>query len=150
MEEGEISPGFALSTVCLVRGGVLPRPVDSWVVVVSVPRGDILEVSEEDLSTLTGLLENSRLNAEPTLEERIVAFEVSPRSLVLGKDSFFIGRTVNGELFNVIAITADNLLLGGYSLLGRLILIGEESLRLPFLTGILRGFRCAIHTSSLA
>ena len=138
MEEGEISPGFALSTVCLVRGGVLPRPVDSWVVVVSVPRGDILEVSEDDLSTLTGLLENSRLNAEPTLEERIVAFEVSPRSLVLGKDSFFIGRTVNGELFNVIAITADNLLLGGYSLLGRLILIGEESLRLPFLTGILR------------
>ena len=137
MEEGEISPGFALSTVCLVRGGVLPRPVDSWVVVVSIPRGDILEVSEEDLSTLTGLLENSRLNAEPTLEDLIVAFEVSPRSLVLGKDSFFIGRTVNGELFNVIAITADNLLLGGYSLLGRLILIGEESLRLPFLTGIL-------------
>ena len=137
MEGGEISPGFALSTVCLVRGGVLPRPVDSWVVVVSVPRGDILKVSEEDLSTLTGLLENSRLNAEPTLEDLIVAFEVSPRSLVLGKDSFFIGRTVNGELFNVIAITADNLLLGGYSLLGRLILIGEESLRLPFLTGIL-------------
>ena len=150
MEEGEISPGFALSTVCLVRGGVLPRPVDSWFVVVSVPRGDILEVSEDDRSTLTGLLENSRLNAEPTLEDLIVAFEVSPRSLVLGKDSFFIGRTVNGELFNVIAITADNLLLGGYSLLGRLILIGEESLRLPFLTGILRGFRCAIHTSSLA
>ena len=138
MEGGEISPGFALSTVCLVRGGVLPRPVDSWVVVVSVPRGDILEVSEDDRSTLTGLLENSRLNAEPTLEDLIVAFEVSPRSLVLGKDSFFIGRTVNGELFNVIAITADNLLLGGYSLLGRLILIGEESLRLPFLTGILR------------
>ena len=137
MEEGEISPGFALSTVCLVRGGVLPRPVDSWVVVVSVPRGDILEVSEDDRYTLTGLLENSRLNAEPTLEDLIVAFEVSPRSLVLGKDSFFIGRTVNGELFNVIAITADNLLLGGYSLLGRLILIGEESLRLPFLTGIL-------------
>ena len=137
MEGGEISPGFALSTVCLVRGGVLPRPVDSWVVVVSVPRGDILEVSEDDRSTLTGLLENSRLNAEPTLEDLIVAFEVSPRSLVLGKDSFFIGRTVNGELFNVIAITADNLLLGGYSLLGRLILIGEESLRLPFLTGIL-------------
>ena len=137
MEGGEISPGFALSTVCLVRGGVLPRPVDSWVVVVSVPRGDILEASEDDRSTLTGLLENSRLNAEPTLEDLIVAFEVSPRSLVLGKDSFFIGRTVNGELFNVIAITADNLLLGGYSLLGRLILIGEESLRLPFLTGIL-------------
>ena len=137
MEGGEISPGFALSTVCLVRGGVLPRPVDSWFVVVSVPRGDILEVSEDDRSTLTGLLENSRLNAEPTLEDLIVAFEVSPRSLVLGKDSFFIGRTVNGELFNVIAITADNLLLGGYSLLGRLILIGEESLRLPFLTGIL-------------
>ena len=137
MEEGEISPGFALSTVCLVRGGVLPRPVDSWVVVVSIPRGDILEVSEEDLSTLTGLLENSRLNAEPTLEDLIVAFEVSPRSLVLGKDSFFIGRTVNGDWFCVIAITADNLLLGGYSLLGRLILIGEESLRLPFLTGIL-------------
>ena len=113
MEGGEISPGFALSTVCLVRGGVLPRPVDSWVVVVSVPRGDILEVSEDDRSTLTGLLENSRLNAEPTLEDLIVAFEVSPRSLVLGKDSFFIGRTVNGELFNVIAITADNLLLGG-------------------------------------
>jgi hypothetical protein len=138
VEEGEISPGFALSTVCLVRGGVLPRPVDSWVVEVSVPKSDILEVSEEDLSTLTGLLENSRLNAEPTLEERIVVFEVSPSSLVLGKDSFFIGRTVNGELFNVIAITADNLLLGGYSLLGRLILIGVESLRLPFLTGILR------------
>ena len=116
MEEGEISPGFALSTVCLVRGGVLPRPVDSWVVVVSVPRGDILEVSEEDLSTLTGLLENSRLNAEPTLEDLIVAFEVSPRSLVLGKDSFFIGRTVNGDWFCVIAITADNLLLGGQSL----------------------------------
>ena len=138
MEGGEISPGFALSTVCLVRGGVLPRPVDSWVVVVSVPRGDILEVSEDDLSTLTGLLENSRLNAEPTLEDLIVAFEVSPRSLVLGKDSFFIGRTVNGDWFCVIAITADNLLLGGYSLLGRLILIGEESSHLPFLTGILR------------
>ena len=141
MEGGEISPGFALSTVCLVRGGVLPRPVDSWVVVVSVPRSDILEVSEDDRSTLTGLLENSRLNAEPTLEDLIVAFEVSPRSLVLGKDSFFIGRTVNGELFNVIAITADNLLLGGYSLLGRLILIGVESLRLPFLTGILGTLR---------
>ena len=112
MTEGEMSPGIALSTAVLVRGGVLPRPVDSWVVVVSVPRGDILEVSEDDRSTLTGLLENSRLNAEPTLEERIVAFEVSPRSLVLGKDSFFIGRTVNGELFDVIAITADNLLLG--------------------------------------
>jgi hypothetical protein len=116
VEEGEISPGFALSTVCLVRGGVLPRPVDSWVVEVSVPKSDILEVSEEDLSTLTGLLENSRLNAEPTLEERIVVFEVSPSSLVLGKDSFFIGRTVNGDWFCVIAITADNLLLGGYSL----------------------------------
>ena len=77
------------------------------------------------------------MKAEPTLEERLVGFEVSPRSLVLGTDSFFVGRTVNGELFNVIAITADNLLLGGYSLLGRLILIGEESLRLPFLTGIL-------------
>jgi hypothetical protein len=150
VEEGEISPGFALSTVCLVRGGVLPRPVDSWVVEVSVPKSDILEVSEEDLSTLTGLLENSRLNAEPTLEERIVAFEVSPRSLVLGKDSFFIGRTVNGELFNVIAITADNLLLGGYSLLGRLMLIGVESLRLPFLTGILRVVLGVKHTSSLA
>ena len=62
---------------------------------------------------MIGLLENNRLNAEPTLEERIVVFEVSPSSLVLGKDSFFIGRTVNGELFNVIAITADNLLLGG-------------------------------------
>ena len=138
MEEGEISPGFALSTVSLVRGGVLPRPVDSWVVKVSVPKGDILEVSEEDLSALIGLLENNRLNAEPTLEERIVVFEVSPSSLVLGKDSFFIGRTVNGELIDVIAITADNLLLGGYSLLGRLILIGEESSHLPFLTGILR------------
>ncbi len=113
MEEGEISPGFALSTVCLVRGWVLPRPVDSWVVIVSDPKIDILEVSEEDLSTLTGLLENSRLNAEPTLEDLIVAFEVSPRSLVLGKDSFFIGRTVNGDWFCVIAITADNLLLGG-------------------------------------
>ena len=113
MEGGEISPGFALSTVCLVRGGVLPRPVDSWAVVVSVPRGDILEVSEDDRSTLTGLLENSRLNAEPTLEDLIVAFEVSSVSLVLGKDSFFIGRTVNGELFNVIAITADNLSLVG-------------------------------------
>ena len=137
MEEGEISPGFALSTVCLVRGGVLPRPVDSWVVEVSVPKSDILEVSEDDRSTLTGLLENSRLNAEPTLEERIVVFEVSPSSLVLGKDSFFIGRTVNGELFNVIAITADNLLLGGYSLLGRLILIAGEPLRLPILAGVL-------------
>ena len=113
MEGGEISPGFALSTVCLVRGGVLPRPVGSWVVVVSVPSGDILEVSEDDRSTLTGLLENSRLNAEPTLEDLIVAFEVSSVSLVLGKDSFFIGRTVNGELFNVIAITADNLSLVG-------------------------------------
>ena len=150
MEEGEISPGFALSTVCLVRGGVLPRPVDSWVVEVSVPKSDILEVSEEDLSTLTGLLENSRLNAEPTLEERIVVFEVSPSSLVLGKDSFFIGRTVNGELFDVIAITADNLLLGGYSLLGGLILIGVESLRLPFLTGLLRIVLGVKHTSSLA
>ena len=113
MEEGEISQGFALSTVCLVRGGVLPRPVDSWVVIVSVPKGDILEVFEELRSTSTGLLENSRLKAEPTLEERLVGFEVSPSSLVLGKDSFFIGRTVNGELFDVIAITADNLLLGG-------------------------------------
>ena len=137
MEESERSPGLALSTAVLVLGGVLPRTVGSWVVIVSDPSSDNLEVSEEDLSTLTGLLENSRLNAEPTLEERIVVFEVSPRSLVLGKDSFFIWRTVNGDWFCVIAITADNLLLGGYSLLGRLILIGEESLRLPFLTGIL-------------
>ena len=138
MEVIERSPGIALSTAVLVLGGVLPRTVDSWVVVVSDPRIDILEVSEEDRSTSTGLLENSLLKAEPTLDERLVGFEVSPRSLVLGKDSFFIGRTVNGELFDVIAITADNLLLGGYSLLGRLILIGEESLRLPFLPGILR------------
>ena len=113
MEEGERSPGIAFSTACLVWGGVLPRAVDSWVVNVSDPRIDILEVSEEDPSTLIGLLENNRLNAEPTLEKRIVVFEVSPSSLVLGKDSFFIWRTVSGELFDVIAITADNLLLGG-------------------------------------
>ena len=81
MEEGEISPGFALSTVCLVRGGVLPRPVDSWVVTVSDPKIDILEVFEELRSTSTGLLENSLLKAEPTLDERLVGFEVSPRSL---------------------------------------------------------------------
>ena len=108
-------PGLAVSTAVLVLGGVLPRTADSWVVVVSDPKIDISEVSEEDLSTLTGLLENSRLNAEPTLEERMVGFEVSPRSLVLGKDSFFMGGKgrFNGELLEVIAITADNLLLVG-------------------------------------
>ena len=117
MEECEMSPWIALPTAVLVLGGVLPRTVDSWVVVVSDPKIDILEVPEEERSTSTGLLENSLLKAEPTLEERLVGFEVSPRSLVLGKDSFFIGRTVNGELFSVIAITADNLLLvGGYGL----------------------------------
>ena len=69
---------------------------------------------------------------------------------MLGKDSFFIGRTVNGELFDVIAITADNLLIAGYSLQWGLILIGEESLRLPFLTGILRVVLGVKHTSCLA
>ena len=113
MEEGDMSPGIALSTAVLVLAGALPRTVDSWVVAASDPRIDILKVPEEDRSTSTGLLENSLLKAEPTLEERLVGFEVSPRSLVLGKDSFFIGRTVNGDWFCVIAIAADNLLLGG-------------------------------------
>ena len=113
MEVVTRSPGLAVSTAVLILGGVLPRTVDSWAVVVSGPKIDILEVSEEDRSTSTGLLENSLLKAEPTLEERLVGFEVSPRSLVLGKDSFFSLRTVNGELFRVIAITADNLLLVG-------------------------------------
>ena len=80
MEEIEGSPGLALSTAVLVLGGN-PRTVDSWAVVVSDPEIDILEVSEEDRSTSTGLLENSLLKAEPTLEERLVGFEVSPRSL---------------------------------------------------------------------
>ena len=116
MGESERSPGLALSTAVLVLGEVLPRTVDYWVVVVSDPKIDILEVPEEDRSTSTGLLENSLLKAEPTLEERLVGVEVAPRSFVLGKDSFFIGRTVNGEFFDVIAITADNLLLVGDSL----------------------------------
>ena len=81
MEVGEISPGIALSTAVLILGGVLPRTVDSWIVVVSDPKIDTLEVPEEDRSTSTGLLENSLLKAEPTLEERLVGFEVSPRSL---------------------------------------------------------------------
>ena len=58
------------------RGGVRPRcparRVDSCVVV-SDPKIDI-EVSEEDRSTWTGLRENSRLNAEPTLEDRLDGF----------------------------------------------------------------------------
>ena len=118
MEESEKSPGLALPTAVLVLGGFLPRTIGSWVVVVSDPKIDILKVPEEDRTTSTGLLENSLLKAEPTLEERLVGFEVPPRSLVLGKDSTVIERTVNGELFSVIAITADNLLLGGIAYWG--------------------------------
>ena len=62
----------------LVFGGVRPRcPVpgaDSWRGIVSVARA---ATEEEDRSSWTELLENSRLEAEPTLENRVWVLRVS-------------------------------------------------------------------------
>ena len=108
---GEDSPGFIGEGSCefaLALGGVRPRDPaqvpDSRVIGVSVPSRDT-EWSEEDRSAATGLFENNRRNAEPTLEERFLPLWISPVST-----SPCRGRAVNDE---VIAITADNLSLAG-------------------------------------
>ena len=89
MEWGVIGEGV------FTLGGVRPREPaptpDSRVIGVSVPSRDT-EWSEEDRSATTGLLENSRLKAEPTLEERVLLLWVSPVST-----SPLIGRAENGE-----------------------------------------------------
>ena len=89
MEWGVIGEGV------VTLGGVRPRrpapTTDSCLVRVSVPSRDT-EWSEEDRSATTGLVENSRLKAEPTLEERFLLFWVSPVST-----SPLIGRAENGE-----------------------------------------------------
>ena len=83
---GEDSPGFIGEGSCevdLVLGGVRPRDPaqapDSRVIGVSVPSKDT-EWSEEDRSAATGLFENNRRNAEPTLEERFLLLGISPVS----------------------------------------------------------------------
>jgi hypothetical protein len=64
-------------------GGVRPREPaptpDSRLIGVSVPSRDT-EWSEEDRSAATGLFENNRRNAEPTLEERFLPLWISPVS----------------------------------------------------------------------
>ena len=73
-------------------GGVRPRcPVPG-----TGPRGVLVSAlyagtEEVDLSGLTGLLENNRLKAEPTLEERVWVLRVSPVSKAI-------------RIFGVIAI----------------------------------------------
>ena len=83
----------------LSLGGVLPRALpastDSWEV--SAPSSET-EVSDVDRSAALGLFENKRLDAAPTLEERLfefVALGVSSR-LERKVSAFFIGRTLVG------------------------------------------------------
>ena len=77
-----------------------------------------MEVSELDRSALLGLFENKRLKAAPTLEDRLGAtFGVASGWVELGMS---VG----------IAITADNLLIAGDSLLG-VYPSAPESLALP-------------------
>ena len=65
-----------------------------------------MEVSELDRSALLGLSENKRLKAAPTLEDRLGA--------TLGVSSSWVELGVSVG----IAITADNLLIAGDSLVG--------------------------------
>ena len=83
----------------LSLGGVLPRApparTDSWEV--SAPSSET-DVSDVERPAALGLFENKRLNAAPTLEERLVAFVVSGVSSRLEREvgAFFARRTLLG------------------------------------------------------